>query len=76
MAYTANVHSSEFSRVGLNHWSSLGHRKHFTARTKPKDVLERLRILSAVCKWRGLYDQSAEFAAEYQALKSKLVQSE
>ena len=55
-----------------SYWKTSTRRKHYRSFTEPTDILERLHILSAVCKWRGQNEQSQDFHREYELLEAKL----
>lgn len=55
-----------------HHWKASRARQHYTKAKRPSDILERLRVLSAVCKWQGQNDQSMEFMRAYTSLETKL----
>ncbi len=65
----------EVSESWLNnagHWKATIARKHYRSFTEPTDILERLRILAAVCRWQGQNEQSQDFLREYKLLEAKL----
>ncbi len=65
----------EVSESWLNnasHWKAPITRNPYRSFTEPTDILERLRILAAVCRWQGQTEQSEDFLREYKLLEAKL----
>lgn len=53
------------------YWCESKRSRQFNERTDHTDVLRQLRVLSAVCKWRGQHSESKQLSAEHDALKAQ-----